>query len=159
LYGTWRRSRRIYDFFILYLRHPYVSGAKLLTFRDYGLFQEKSVEGVIRMTSVIFGTVIGLAVLWQQAGTLSLVAPMAVAMAFIYFFMIVPQRKQQRQLQAMRDGLQVGDGVITTGGVYGTITLVRDDKLTVQLRVANNPAVKINIARSAIAGLAELPDE
>jgi preprotein translocase subunit YajC len=85
--------------------------------------------------------------------------PMAMGMFFVYFFMILPQRKQQRQLQAMRDALQVGDDVVTTGGIYGTITLVRDDKLTVQLRVAENLAVKINVARSAIAGLAELPDE
>jgi preprotein translocase subunit YajC len=77
----------------------------------------------------------------------------------VYFFMIVPQRKQQRQLQAMRDALQVGDDVVTTGSIYGTITLVRDDKLTVQLRVAANPAMKINVARIAIAGLADLPDE
>jgi preprotein translocase subunit YajC len=49
--------------------------------------------------------------------------------------------------------------VVTTGGIYGTITRVRDDNLTVQLRVADNPAVKINVARSAIAGLADLPDE
>jgi preprotein translocase subunit YajC len=84
---------------------------------------------------------------------------MAMSMAFVYFFMVAPQRKQQRKLQAMRDSLNVGDSVVTTGGIYGTITLVRDDNLTVQLRVADNPAVKINVARSAIAGLADLPDE
>jgi preprotein translocase subunit YajC len=111
------------------------------------------------MTSAIFGTGISLAVLLQQGGTVSLVAPLAMTLALVYFFMIVPQRKRQRQLQAMRDALQVGDNVVTTGGVYGTITLVRDDKLTVQLRVADNPAVKINVARGAIAGLADLPDE
>jgi preprotein translocase subunit YajC len=111
------------------------------------------------MISTVFGTVIGLAVLLQQGSAIGLLMPIAMGMLFVYFFMIIPQRKQQRQLQAMRDALQVGDSVITTGGIYGTITLVRDDKLTVQLRVADNPAVKINIARSAIAGLADLPDE
>jgi preprotein translocase subunit YajC len=85
--------------------------------------------------------------------------PVAVGMVLVYLFMILPQRKQQRQLQAMRDALQVGDGVVTTSGIYGIITLVRDDKLTVQLRVADNPAVKINVARTAIAGLADLPGE
>jgi len=128
-------------------------------FRDYGLFQEKSVEEQMRMTSAILGAVIGPAVFLQQAPAVGLLIPMAMSMALVYFFMVVPQRKQQRQLQAMRDALEVGDGVVTTGGIYGTITLVRDDKLTVQLRVADNPAVKINVARSAIAGLAELPDE
>ena len=111
------------------------------------------------MTSVIFGIVISPAVLLQQGGVVRLVAPMAMTFVIVYLFMIVPQRKQQRQLQAMRDALEVGDSAVTTGGIYGTITLVRDDKLTVQLRVADNPAVKINVARSAIAGLADLPDE
>jgi preprotein translocase subunit YajC len=128
-------------------------------FRDYGLFREKSVWEGIRMASAVLGTEIGLAVLWQQGGPIGLVMPLAMTFVLVYFFMVVPQRKQQRQLEAMRDALQVGDSVVTNGGIYGTITLVRDDKLTVQLRVANNPAVKINIARSAIAGLADPPDE
>ena len=111
------------------------------------------------MTSAIFGAVIGLAIFLQQGNPVGLLIPMAMSMALLYFFMIIPQRKQHRQLQAMRDALKVGDSVVTTGGVYGTITLVRDDKLTVQLRVADNPSVKINVARGAIAGLADLPDE
>jgi hypothetical protein len=36
---------------------------------------------------------------------------------------------------------------------------VHDNKLTVQLRVADNPAIKLTVARSAIVGLAEMPDE
>jgi preprotein translocase YajC subunit len=93
------------------------------------------------MSSVVFGTVIGLAVFLQQGSAIAPLMPMAVGMVLVYLFMVLPQRKQQRQLQAMRDALQVGDGVITTAGIYGIITLVRDDKLTVQLRVADNPAV------------------
>ena len=111
------------------------------------------------MASAILGAVIGPAVFLRQGSAVGLLMPMAMSMALVYFFLIVPQRKQRRQLQAMRDALQVGDSVVTTGGVYGTITLVGDDKLTVRLRVADNPAVKINVARSAIAGLADLPNE
>jgi preprotein translocase subunit YajC len=123
------------------------------------LIPGKRVEEEIRMISAVFGTVIGLAVFLQQGNPIGLLMPMAMCLFFVYFFMIIPQRKQQRQIQAMRDALQVGDSVVTTGGIYGTITLVRDDNLTVQLRVANNPAVRINVARSAIAALADLPDE
>ncbi len=111
------------------------------------------------MTSAILGAVIGPAVFLQVGNPVGLLIPMAMSMALVYFFMVVPQRKRQRQIEVMRDALKVGDSVVTTGGIYGMITLVRDDKLTVQLRVADNPAVKINVARSAIAGLAELPDE
>ena len=104
---------------------------------------------------------IDLAVFLQQGGGsfVGLLAPMAVSFILIYYFVVIPQRKQQRQLQMMRDKLQVGDDVVTTGGIYGTITRVHDNQLTVQLRVAENPAVKLNIARSSIAGLADLPDE
>jgi preprotein translocase subunit YajC len=99
--------------------------------------------------------------LFQQAGPslVGLLIPAMLGFIFIYFFTIAPQRKQQRQLQAMRDALQVGDSVVTTGGLYGRITQMHDDKHTVQMRISGNPAVKINIARSAIAGLAPLPDE
>ena len=90
---------------------------------------------------------------------MELLMPLAVSFILIYYFVVIPQRKQQRQLQTMREKLQVGDSVVTTGGVYGTITRVHDNKLTVQLRIAENPPVKINIARCAIAGLADLPEE
>jgi preprotein translocase subunit YajC len=101
------------------------------------------------------------AVLLQQGGLglAGLLMPLAMSFMLIYFFFVLPQRKQQRQLQAMRDALQVGDSVVTTGGVYGTIARVHDNKLTVQLRVADNPAIKLTVARSAIVGLAEMPDE
>jgi preprotein translocase subunit YajC len=82
-------------------------------FHDYGLFLAKSVEEGIRMTSAILGGVIGLAVFLQQRSAVGLLIPMAMSMALVYFFMIAPQRKQQRQLQAMRDSLKVGDSVVT----------------------------------------------
>jgi preprotein translocase YajC subunit len=55
--------------------------------------------------------------------------------------------------------LKPGDKVVTSGGIYGTVTIVREDKRTVQLRIAENPSVKIDLARSAISGLQELPEE
>jgi preprotein translocase subunit YajC len=85
--------------------------------------------------------------------------PLAVSFILIYYFVVLPQRRQLRQLQALRDNLQVGDGVVTTGGIYGTIARLHDNKLTVQLRVAENPPLKISVARVAIVGLADLPDD
>ena len=44
----------------------------------------------------------------------------------MYFFMIRPQRKQQKELQKFREGLKKGDKVVTAGGIYGEIVEVND---------------------------------
>lgn len=66
----------------------------------------------------------------------------------MWFFMIRPQRKQQKELQKFRDGLQKGDKVVTVGGIFGTVAeineksvLIEVDK-NVKLRVDKNSLVK-----------------
>ena len=52
---------------------------------------------------------------------------MIIAMfAIMWLFMIRPQRKQQKEMEAFRNALQKGDKVITTGGIYGTVDEVKD---------------------------------
>lgn len=76
---------------------------------------------------------------------------MAVIYLIFYFLLIRPQSKKQKQQQEMLNGLRKGDKVITSGGIYGTISKVREE--VVVLQVAEN--VKIEVARSAIATLKE----
>jgi preprotein translocase subunit YajC len=64
----------------------------------------------------------------------------------MYFFMIRPQRKQQKELQAFRDGLKKGDKVVTIGGIYGTVCEIKD--ATVLIEVDNN--VKIRVSKQAL---------
>ena len=45
----------------------------------------------------------------------------------MWFFMIRPQRKQQKELQAFRDGLKKGDKVMTIGGIYGKVVEIKDN--------------------------------
>ena len=78
-----------------------------------------------------------------------LVVPMGLVFIIIYFLMIRPANKKQKATQQMLGALKNGDRVITSGGIYGTIAGITDE--IVQLRVANG--VKIDVARSAIAGL------
>jgi preprotein translocase subunit YajC len=80
---------------------------------------------------------------------IQLLVPMGLVFAILYFLMIRPANKKQKALQEMLKSLKNGDRIITTGGIYGTIAGITDD--IVQLRVANG--VKIDVARSAIAGL------
>lgn len=62
--------------------------------------------------------------------------------AGMWFLIIAPQRKRQKQHEAMVRALQTGDQVITAGGVYGTITNVKDDRVV--LRIAENVKVEVN---------------
>jgi preprotein translocase subunit YajC len=61
--------------------------------------------------------------------------------AAMYFFMIAPQRKKQKEHEKMLKSLQSGDEVVTTGGLYGTITNVKEDRFVV--RIADNTKVEI----------------
>lgn len=60
----------------------------------------------------------------------------------MWFFMIRPQRKQQKELQKFRDGLQKGDKVVTIGGIYGTVAEVKDK--TLLLEVDSNVKIKVD---------------
>lgn len=66
----------------------------------------------------------------------------------MWFFMIRPQRKQQKELQKFREGLKKGDKVVTIGGIYGTVMEVKEKTLllevdsNVKIRVDKNSVVK-----------------
>ena len=64
--------------------------------------------------------------------------------AAMWFLLIAPQRKKQKQHQKMLTELKSGDEIITSGGVYGTITNVRDDRFA--LRVGDGTKVEVNKA-------------
>ena len=77
--------------------------------------------------------------------------PIVAIFAVFYFILIRPAQKQQKQKEAMLAALKKGDRVVTSGGIYGSVTGVEDQ--VVVLRVADN--VKIRVARSAIGGLVD----
>jgi preprotein translocase subunit YajC len=71
--------------------------------------------------------------------------------AGMWFLIIAPQRKRQKQQEAMIKALKTGDKILTSGGVYGEITNVKDDRLVV--RIADN--VKVEISRPFVANKLE----
>lgn len=73
--------------------------------------------------------------------------PMVLIFGAMYFFMIAPQRKKQKELQKQIDALSTGDEVLTIGGIYGEITNKKDDRFVI--RIADG--VKIEVARSAVS--------
>ncbi len=74
-------------------------------------------------------------------------APLLLLFGAMYFLMIAPQRKKQKEHEKMMSALQAGDEIITTGGIYGTITSVRDDRFVV--RVGDNNQ-KLEIGKSFV---------
>jgi preprotein translocase subunit YajC len=72
-----------------------------------------------------------------------------VAFAFLYFVLIRPQKKRQLQARQMLEAVKVGDEVVTAGGIYGRITELHDDAVTVEIA----PRVSVKVARRAIGGV------
>jgi len=72
-----------------------------------------------------------------------------VMFAVMYFLMIRPNQKRERERRQMLDALTKGDQVVTTGGICGTVVGVTDK--SVVLKVSDDPVTKIEFVRSAVA--------
>ncbi len=84
-------------------------------------------------------------------GSFSMIVPLILMFAVFYFLLIRPQQKKQRQQQDMLKSLKVGDRVVTTGGLYGTIVAGGDH--IVKLEIADK--VRVDVGRTYIAGKVE----
>ncbi len=74
--------------------------------------------------------------------------PFALILGIFYLVILLPMRRRQKKVQQFLDGLKVGDRVVTSGGLFGSITRLGDK--SVQLQVADK--VRVEISRSAIVG-------
>ncbi len=74
--------------------------------------------------------------------------PIILIFIIFYFLLIRPQQKKMKEHQTMLGNLQRGDDVVTSGGVYGKVSAIADDVVTVQ--ISDNPNVKIKIQKSSI---------
>lgn len=70
-------------------------------------------------------------------------------MAAMYFFMIAPQRKKEKTHKAMLAALKNGDKVITIGGIYGTVTAIKDDRIHIKV----DDSTRLEMLRSSIQTL------
>src|SRR5689334_23520941 len=80
-----------------------------------------------------------------------MVGLLAVTVGIVYFMIIRPQQKKQKETEAMRSSIKKGDRVLTTGGLYGTVVGERED--IVVLKVADD--VKMEFSREAIIQVKE----
>jgi preprotein translocase subunit YajC len=74
--------------------------------------------------------------------------PFILVLAIFYFVILLPMKKKQQKVQAFLDTLKVGDRIVTSGGIYGSITRLNEQ--SVQVQIADK--VRIEVSRAAIVG-------
>ena len=83
----------------------------------------------------------------QGGGMGAMLLPLAI-IALMYFLLIRPQQKKQKEHQAMIAALKKGDKIISSGGLHGVITGISDDAITMEIA----PKVRVKITRASVAG-------
>ena len=89
------------------------------------------------------------------ASALMQLAPLVLMFAAMYFLLIAPQRKKQKQHEKMLTELKAGDEVVTAGGIYGVITSVKDDRFVI--RIGENNA-KVEVGKGFISTVVKKAD-
>ena len=74
----------------------------------------------------------------------------------MYFFLLRPQKKRQKAEQKMRENLQVGDEIITIGGIYGKVVSLKEDTIVIQ---SISDHSKLTISRSALQSNLTIHDD
>lgn len=82
----------------------------------------------------------------QGGGDLSFIFMMVAIFAIMYFFMIRPQNKKQKEMRNFRNAMKQGDRVTTAGGVHGKVRTIKDN--TILLEIAEG--VKVEIDKSMV---------
>ncbi len=81
--------------------------------------------------------------------------PIILMFAAMYFLLIAPQRKKQKEHEKMMSNLKAGDEVVTAGGIYGVITSVKEDRFVI--RIGDNNA-KVEVGKGFISSLVKKAD-
>ena len=82
-------------------------------------------------------------------GSMFMIIWLVVIFGFMYFFMIRPQKKEQKRVQAMISEMEVGDTVLTTSGFYGVIIDISEEDVIVEF--GSNRNCRIPMQKAAIA--------
>jgi preprotein translocase subunit YajC len=94
------------------------------------------------------GLVLAMAAPTAGANPLVQFIPFVLVLAIFYFVILLPMKRRQKKVESFLAGLKVGDKVVTTGGLYGSVA--RLEEQTVQLQIAQN--VRVEVSRAAVVG-------
>ena len=75
---------------------------------------------------------------------MQMILMIVIMFAIVYFFMIRPQRKRQKEIEAFRNALAIGDKVITASGVYGTIKSLNAGEQYLTIEIAKGVEIKVD---------------
>lgn len=78
---------------------------------------------------------------------LTMALPLILMVAAMYFFIIRPQKKKEKAEKKMRENLQVGDEILTIGGIYGRVISLKEDTIVIESKSDHS---KMTIARWAM---------
>ena len=84
------------------------------------------------------------------------IVPLLLIVVVMYFLLLRPQKKREKEIQEMRNNLQIGDEVTTAGGIVGRVVSLREDTLVIE---TGSDRAKIRIKRWAVQGNETLHDE
>jgi len=96
-------------------------------------------------------------ILLQAAGggaNWSMIIMLVAVFAIMYFMMIRPQQKRQKEIQKMRESMKVGDQVVTAGGIHGKIKEINDTNFLIE--IADGVKIKVDKA-SVFASSSDVP--
>jgi len=91
----------------------------------------------------------------EGGGGFAAFIPIILMFVIFYFLLIRPQQKKAKEHQNMVNNLRKGDRVITSGGIYGEITAIDDNTVTVEIA----DKVRVKVSRPSIAGLRDASPE
>ena len=83
-------------------------------------------------------------------GDITMLLPLVLMFALMYFFMIRPENKKRKAVQAMRSSLSVGDEVTTIGGIVGTICAVKENTVVIETGAGR---VRIELTKWGISSI------
>ena len=79
-----------------------------------------------------------------QGGSMSFLIMMVVLFAIMWFFMIRPQQKKQKEIRAFQNALQEGSKVVTGGGIYGPVKRIDAATNTIEVEIARGVVIRVD---------------
>jgi preprotein translocase subunit YajC len=103
-----------------------------------------------REEDIVLGSLVSLIAADSSSGSgsaVGLLVPLVLMGGVFYFLLIRPQQRRQRQQRELLQAVDIGDEVVTIGGMYGTVRRISDDEVTVEVA----PGIELRFLKSAIA--------
>lgn len=88
--------------------------------------------------------------------TLSLIIPMALLAIVFYFFIYRPQKKQEKETSDMRNSIEIGDVIVTSGGIIGMVVKIKEDMILIE---TGGDRTKIQLQKWAVHSVIERANE